>query len=262
MRVKIATWNVNGIRACEKKGFFDWLKKSNVDIACLQEVRAWPEQLINKELIDNKKYHIHYAIAEKKGYSGVALFSKKNKFKNPSVTIGLGIKKFDREGRTIIAEYDDFILFSCYFPNGQNDHGRVPYKLAYSRAVAQKALALTKKRKKPIIIAGDYNTAHCEIDLKNPKSNINSTGFLPRERAWIDQFIGQGFYDIFRERHPEEEGHYTWWTYRNNCREKNVGWRIDYFFLTEELREKTKKVYHCPEVMGSDHCPVNIELKF
>lgn len=258
--MKITTWNVNGIRACEKKGFWEWLNESSPDILCIQETKAWPEQLVNQDFITNKKYFTYYATAEKKGYSGVALFSKR-KLKSPIITIGIGIDKFDIEGRTIIAEYDKFIVFSCYFPNGQRDHNRVPYKLEYSKAIAKKALVLKKKTNKEIIIAGDYNTAHTEIDLKNPKSNKNSTGFLPIERDWIDKFIKQGFFDIFRLHHPEKEGEYTWWTYRSNCRAKNVGWRIDYIFLTELLIKKTKKIYHCPNVNGSDHCPVTIELK-
>jgi len=196
--MKITTWNVNGIRACEKKGFWKWLEESAPDILCLQETKAWPEQLTNQEFITNKKYFTYYATAEKKGYSGVALFSKR-KLKEPIVTIGIGIDKFDHEGRTIIAEFEKFIIFSCYFPNGQRDHNRVPYKLEYSKEVAKKALSLKKRTNKEIIIAGDYNTAHTEIDLKNPKSNKNSTGFLPIERDWMDKFIKQGFYKLI---HP------------------------------------------------------------
>ncbi|MCY4523435.1 MAG: exodeoxyribonuclease III, partial [Halobacteriovoraceae bacterium] len=224
----------------------------------LQEVKASPDQL-PAEISAPLKYHAHYATAEKKGYSGVALFSKKQLAK-PQITIGLGIEKFDREGRTIIAEYPRFILFNGYFPNGGRDHKRVPYKLEYSQKIAEKALLLSGKTKKPVILTGDFNTAHQEIDLANPKTNQNTTGFLPKERAWMDRFIKQGFFDVFRLNHPGKNGHYTWWTYRGDCRERNVGWRLDYFFVTEKLLPLVEKIHHCPEVAGSDHCPVVLRL--
>ncbi len=255
---KLASWNVNGIRACEKKGLLEWIKKDKPSILCMQETKAHPEQL-SQDLINNKNYYTYYASAEKKGYSGVALFSSK-KNPEPKVTIGLGIEEFDREGRTIIAEYDDFILFNGYFPNGQRDHGRVPYKLSYSREVVKQALALKKKKKKPVIICGDINTAHQEIDLANPKTNKKTTGFLPNEREWVSDCLEQGFNDVFRVHHPEETGHYTWWTYRGDCRDRNIGWRIDYFLVTDELLKQVKKSYHLPKVMGSDHCPIVLEF--
>ncbi|TDJ03988.1 MAG: exodeoxyribonuclease III [Deltaproteobacteria bacterium] len=256
MEIKIVSWNVNGIRACQRKGFEDWLNTERPDIVCLQETKASPDQL-DESLVENNNYHSYYSSAEKKGYSGTAIFSLKA-LEGPKITIGLGIEKFDREGRTVIAEYRDFFLINGYFPNGQRDHGRVPYKLEYSREVAKKALELEKK--KPVIVTGDINTAHNEIDLKNPKANKDSTGFLPIERAWIDEFQEQGFIDIFRKLHPGEEGQYTWWTYRANARARNIGWRLDYFFVTKGILTNVNKCYHLPEVMGSDHCPTVLTI--
>ncbi len=259
MNLKITSWNVNGLRACVKKGFSDWLEADKNHIICLQETKLQEEQ-IPIEVKEHKKYESYFSHAKKKGYSGVAVLCKKTHLPL-KVTEGLGQKKFDDEGRTLILEFDSFILFCCYFPNGQRDHNRVPYKLSYSKAVAKKALELKEKTKKEIIITGDYNTAHHPIDLKNPKTNTKTTGFLPIERKWMDDFIKQGFNDVFRLKHPEEENHYTWWTYRGDCRKRNIGWRIDYFFTTKDLVQKVKKSYHQPEVLGSDHCPITIELK-
>lgn len=254
---KLASWNVNGIRAVYKKGFVDWFDRELPDFTCLQEIKAQRDQF-PIELLDKKNIFIEIFSAEKKGYSGVALLSK-------DVPVnywrGLGVKEFDIEGRTLIAEYKNFILYNCYFPNGQRDLNRVPYKLAFSDEVMKHALKLKKKLNKPVIICGDYNTAHCEIDLANPKTNTKTTGFLPEERAWIDKFISKGFHDVFRMKHPDENGYYTWWTYRGDCRERNIGWRIDYFFTTEELLKKVLNCYHQPEVLGSDHCPIILELK-
>ena len=256
--IKIASWNVNGIRACYKKGFLEWLNNEGPEICCFQETKSSEEQ-VPKEILEHPHYQGFYASAEKKGYSGVGILSSK-KLSPPKVIFGLEEEKFDSEGRTLIAEYDSFILFNCYFPNGQRDHGRVPYKLEYCRLIEKKATELKEKTGKPIIIVGDYNTAHKEIDLKNPKGNLKTTGFLPEERQWIDDFIEKGHTDIFRELHPKEEGHYTWWTYRGDCRERNIGWRIDYFFITKKARSWVQKCYHRPQTLGSDHCPIVLEL--
>ncbi len=255
----LISWNVNGLRACDKKGFSIWLQNELPDVLGIQETKSWPEQL-DEELRNPSGYHTYFSCAKKKGYSGVALYIK-DSIEVLSVTDGLGIEEFDSEGRTLIAEFKDYVLFNCYFPNGQRDLGRVPYKLSFSREVAKQALELNKKLKKPVVICGDYNTSHQEIDLKNPKSNKKNTGFLPEERAWIDEFIAQGFNDVFRLQHPEEEGHYTWWSYRSNCRAKNVGWRLDYFFVTEDFMSSIgdSKIHF--DVMGSDHCPVSLRLK-
>ena len=255
----ICSWNVAGLRACEKKGLYEWYQEFDPDVLCLQETKALPEQL-SEQMNYPVKHNALYAPAERKGYSGVGTWAAKDlEIKN---TVGLGIDEFDLEGRTIVTEFENFILFNCYFPNGSRDHSRVPYKLDFSRAVAKKALELKKKTKKEIIITGDYNTAHTENDLANPKTNKKSTGFLPIEREWMDEFHAQGFYDCFRHFQPEGNGHYTWWTYRGNCRERNIGWRIDYFWCTEGLLPHLKRCWHLTDVMGSDHCPIALELEF
>ncbi|MDC1173920.1 exodeoxyribonuclease III [Bacteriovoracaceae bacterium] len=257
-KLKISSWNVAGLRACEKKGFHDWVSEHKPDIICLQETKALPEQL-SEELVNPKKYSALYAPAERKGYSGVATWVKEGiEHKH---TIGLGVEEFDCEGRTLITEFSEFILINCYFPNGKRDHSRVPYKLDFCRKVAEVALKMKKKKKKEVIITGDYNTAHTELDLANPKTNKKTTGFLPIEREWMDEFKEQGFTDLFREFTPDENGHYTWWTYRGDCRERNVGWRIDYFWSTDDFVKKVKSCTHSPEVLGSDHCPINLEIK-
>jgi exodeoxyribonuclease III len=253
---KLASWNVNGIRACYRKGFLDWIDKELPDYTCLQEIKAEREQF-PIEILDRKKTFIDIFSAKKKGYSGVALLSKTEPV---NLWHGISMSEFDDEGRTIVAEFKDFVLYNCYFPNGQRDLARVPYKLAFSEEVMKHALKMKKKTGKEIIICGDYNTSHTEIDLANPKPNRKSTGFLPEERAWIDKFIGNGFNDVFRQKHPDENGHYTWWTYRGDCRERNIGWRLDYFFTSDGLVKKVKDVYHQTHVMGSDHCPVILEL--
>ena len=256
--INIISWNVNGIRACAKKGFLSWLYKESPDILCLQETKAWPEQL-DEELINPKGYKGHFACAEKKGYSGVAIYIKE-KLKPLEIKVGIGKKKFDSEGRTLIAYFKKYILINSYYPNGQHDHGRVPYKLEYSEEILKLARKLEKETGKPVVLTGDFNTAHHSIDLKNPKSNKNSTGFLPIEREFLTKLEKKNYIDIFRLQHPEEEGHYTWWSYRGTCRAKNVGWRIDYFFIPEKLNKKSTKATILPDVHGSDHCPVGLTL--
>ena len=254
--MKLATWNINGLRAAHKKGFLSWLGQESPDIVCLQETKAHPEQL-EEELLKPDGYQSHWSSAKRRGYSGVALYLKEKPLR---LTEGLGIPKFDEEGRTLMAEYSNFILYNSYYPNGGRDLSRVSFKLEYSDAVLDQALKVHKKKKKPIILAGDFNTAHQEIDLARPKQNQGNTGFLPEERAWLDKLLAQGFVDIFREFEPGPH-HYTWWSYRAGARGKNIGWRIDYFFITPDLKDQVKKVYHQTEVMGSDHCPVILELK-
>jgi len=254
--MKIATWNVNGIRAAARKGFLDWLNQERPNIVCLQETKAHPDQL-DPELREPKGYRSFWSSAKKKGYSGVAFYVSEDPIR---VQEGLKIAEFDDEGRTLTAEYQDFIVITGYFPNGQPDLGRVPYKLRYSDTVMRHAHDLKRETGKPIIICGDVNTAHREIDLARPKENEGNTGFLPEERAWVDKFIASGFVDIFREQEPSPH-HYSWWSYRTDARARNIGWRIDYFFITPELRDRVKKVYHQPQVHGSDHCPIVLELK-
>lgn len=253
--MKIVSWNVNGIRACGKGGFLKWFEGESADIVCVQEIKAHPEQL--EEIYRNPmKYHAFWNPAEKKGYSGTAVFTRTEPI---SVELGLGDTQFDTEGRVMILKYPNFTLINSYFPNSQRDHARLPYKLAFCNKFLQTAETLRQKGEN-VIMCADWNIAHKEIDLKNPKSNQKNAGFLPEERAWMDQFIGKGYIDAFRHFQPAG-GHYTWWSYRPGVREKNVGWRLDYFMTNEENKDRLKSAYHRNEVYGSDHCPVVIELK-
>ncbi|MBF0503940.1 MAG: exodeoxyribonuclease III [Candidatus Omnitrophica bacterium] len=255
LTMKILSWNVNGIRAIEKKGFLEWLFKESPDIICLQETKAHPQQL-TENLIKPAGYHSYWASAEKKGYSGVCIYSK---IKPRSLNEGLGIKEFDSEGRTLMADYKDFVLFNIYYPNGGAGNKRVPFKMRFYDAFLEKAEKLRKLGRK-IIVTGDVNTAHTEIDLARPKENVKNTGFLPEEREWVSKFIRCGYVDTFRH-FTKEGGHYTWWDYYTAARARDVGWRIDYFFVTENLLPKLINAFILKEVMGSDHCPVGIELK-
>ncbi len=252
--MKIFSWNVNGVRSVHKKGFVEWFAGASPDILCLQETRAswdqFPEDL--KKLPVREVYR---AEALRPGYSGVATFSRQK----PLDTNLLGIPEFDDEGRTLIHDVGPFYLLNCYFPNGQRDHSRVPYKMRFCRALQDKVRELRKA--KPVVVTGDFNTAHFPIDLANPAGNKNTTGFLPHEREWVDHFAAEGMIDVFRRFHPEKPGHYTWWSNRPGCRARNIGWRIDYFFVAEELMPAVKATGILPEVMGSDHCPIFVEIK-
>jgi exodeoxyribonuclease-3 len=251
----LVSWNVNGIRACVNKGFLEWMDSESPDILCLQEIKALEEQF-PKEVLELPGYHKYINPAEKKGYSGVAVFSKE---KPAKVLTGVGIEKFDAEGRTLILEFKSFVLINCYFPNGQRDHNRVPFKLEFYERVLEIFNEYESLGKK-VIITGDFNTAHKEIDLANPKGNKKSTGFLENERVWIDKYLAAGMIDCLREFEPETAGIYSWWTYRSNCRERNIGWRIDYFMASTMLKKKLNDCYHLPLVLGSDHCPIKLEL--
>jgi len=253
--LRILSWNVNGARAILKKGFIDWLHKDSPDILCLQETKGHPDQFTD-ELLSPDGYETYWSAAERKGYSGTAVFTK---CKPKIVEEGLGVKEFDNEGRTLVLDYGDFVLFNIYFPNGGSGNKRVPFKMAFYDAFLKKANRLKKQGKK-IIVCGDVNTAHEEIDLARPKQNEGNTGFLPEERAWVAKFISNGYIDTFRHFH-KDGGHYTWWDYKTRARERNIGWRIDYFFITENLLPKIKKAFILNTVRGSDHCPVGIELK-
>lgn len=252
----LVSWNVNGIRACTKKGFVDWISRTSPDIVCLQEIKAEKSQF-PEETLTIPGYEVFIFSAEKKGYSGVAVYSKEKPLK---VHHGLGVEKFDREGRALILEFKSFILFNCYFPNGQRDHGRVPYKLEFYDEILKRYNQYIEDGKK-VIITGDFNTAHHPIDLANPKTNKKTTGFLPNEREWMDQYEAAGMIDCLRHFEPETEGIYSWWTYRGDCRERNIGWRIDYFMASSNLKSKLVSCRHTPEIMGSDHCPIELVLK-
>jgi len=253
--MKIVSWNVNGIRAIAKKGFFEWFEKTDPDILCLQETKASPDQL-QEELRNIAGYHSYFSSSIiKKGYSGVAIYSKK---KPLSVNYGFGIPRFDDEGRIISAEFDDFTLINIYYPNGKMD-GRLQYKMEFYDAFLDFAGAL-KNEGKNLVICGDFNTAHKEIDLDRPKENVDVSGFLPEERAWMDKFVSAGYTDTFRMFNNEGKN-YTWWHLVTRARERNVGWRIDYFFVNDGFIPKVKAAYILPEVMGSDHCPVGVEIE-
>ncbi|ATW23444.1 exodeoxyribonuclease III [Candidatus Formimonas warabiya] len=252
--MKIVSWNVNGLRAVQKNGFLDWVQKEQPDILCLQETKIQEDQL-TEELKGIPGYQAYFSFAQRKGYSGVATYVKEEPL---FVRYGIDDPKFDGEGRILITGYADFTLFNIYFPNGQKDDQRLNYKMEFYDAVLAYCDQLVSQGSK-LIICGDYNTAHQEIDLKNPKSNEKRSGFLPEERAWMDKFSAHGYIDTFRWFYPDLVK-YSWWSYRFNAREKGVGWRIDYHFVSQNLIEKIKKADILDDVMGSDHCPVIIEL--
>ena len=254
--VRLLSWNVNGIRAIQKKGFLEWFKKDNPDILCLQETKAHPEQL-DDALKNVDGYQSYFSSAEKKGYSGVVTYTK---IKPVTVQNGLGIKKFDSEGRFIITEFEEFTLFNIYFPNGKASPERLQYKMEFYETFLNHGKKLLKAGKK-IIVCGDVNTAHKEIDLARPKENSVISGILPQERVWIDKFLSAGFIDTFRIFNQEPE-QYTWWDMVTRARERNVGWRIDYFYISENLKKNITSAAIHSSVMGSDHCPIEIELKF
>ena len=255
-KVRILSWNVNGIRAAYKKGILNWFRKEQPDILCVQETKAMKEQL-PEDLINVNGYASYFSSAERKGYSGTATYTKVNPVK---VVNGIGIKKFDSEGRFLVTEFDEFVLFNIYFPNGKAKKERLQYKMDFYEAFLKHLKKLLKQDKK-IVICGDVNTAHKEIDLARPKENEKISGFLPEEREWIDKLLETGFTDTFRKFNQKPE-QYTWWDMMTRARDRNVGWRIDYFFISDNLKDNLKNALILPEVMGSDHCPVGIELKF
>jgi exodeoxyribonuclease-3 len=253
--MQIVSWNVNGIRAAERKGFLDWLQQAQPDIVGVQETKAAPEQL-SAELLSPPGYHSYWSSGERRGYSGVAMFSR---VAPREVRYGLGIEEFDREGRTLIADFDDLVFITTYIPNGGNDHARVPYKMGYKAALLGYCERL-RGQGRSVIVCGDINTAHREIDLARPRENRNTTGFLPVERTWLDAFVGLGWLDTFRHVHGDVEGAYSWWTVRVDARERNVGWRIDYLFASPDLADRISGATIHKDVEGSDHCPVSVTL--
>jgi len=259
--MRIVTWNVNGIRAVEKRGFTGWLAKENPDILCLNETKAEPGQL-SPELLNppskapgKKPYLSFWASARKRGYSGTAIYSKEK----PQDVHFLGKEEFDNEGRVLIAEYKDFSLITAYFPNSQDERKRLDYKLAFCGEMLKLCNSLVKKGRH-FLLTGDYNIAHTPIDIARPKGNENSAGYLPEERAWMDKFTAAGHIDTFRYHHQGETGHYTWWSYMGRARENNVGWRIDYNCVDKDFLSNVKSSIIRADVQGSDHCPIEIEL--
>lgn len=252
--MRIYSWNVNGIRAVKRKGFLDWIEEEQPDVLGLQEIRIQDHQLKDK-LREIEGYHSYFTFGEKKGYSGVALYTKK---KPLDVWHGLGIKRFDREGRVIAAEFDDFYLLNIYFPNGKRSKERLNYKLDFYDAVLDYCEDL-RENGKEIVVCGDYNTAHHPIDLHDPDSNVKTSGFMPIEREWLDKLEEHGYIDTYRYFHPDKET-YSWWSYRTRARERDAGWRIDYHFISGGLEDKLQNADILTDVMGSDHCPVTITL--
>ena len=250
--MKILSWNVNGIRAVAQKGFLEWLAAESPDILCLQETKATPDQL-GESLTAPEGYTTYWNSPQKKGYAGVAVFTKK---KPASVKTDFPPASFDTEARALILDFRDFILMNVYFPNGGMGPARLRYKLDFYDAFLEYVDSL---KKRSIVICGDFNTAHKEIDLARPKQNEIFSGFLPVEREWLDKFVSHGYADTFR-RFSGEGGNYTWWDYKTASRARNVGWRIDYFFVTKKLLPRLKDAFIMPDVQGSDHCPVGIEI--
>ena len=254
--MRIVSWNVNGLRACERNGFTEWFRGASPDVMCMQEVRAELPQL-PEHCQAPEGYHTSWNPAAKKGYSGVATWSR---HAPKAVKLGLEHPESDSEGRVIVTEFEHFALYNIYFPNGGRTLERVPFKLEFYRHLMNQ-LAARLEAGDRVIVGGDFNTAHRAIDLANPKANEKMTGFLPEERAAIDEFLALGFRDVLRDRNPEAKGLYTWWSNRPGVRERNVGWRIDYFLVSENLVDRVVDATILPEVKGSDHCPVVLELE-
>ena len=252
--MKLISWNVNGVRAVVKKGFLDWLEQAQPDILCLQETKAHVDQLA-AEILTDHGYHTYWHSGERRGYSGVATFCKEEPL---YVQEGLGIERYNAEGRVLVTEHENFLLYNIYFPNGQKDNERLQYKLDFYDDL----LPIINEQVESgnnVVVTGDWNTAHHSIDLARPKQNVNTSGFMPVEREKLDLYVKNGWVDTFRLFHPEGE-RYSWWTYRFGARERNVGWRIDYFFVNEGFVDNVEDADIHDEVMGSDHCPVSLEL--
>lgn len=250
---KLISWNVNGLRACVGKGFMDFFNEVDADVFCIQESKLQEGQID----LDLPGYHQYWNYAEKKGYSGTAIFAKNEPL---SVSYGIGIDEHDKEGRVITLEYDNFYLVTCYTPNSQNELKRLPYRMQWEDDFREYLKTLDAK--KPVVLCGDLNVAHNEIDLKNPKNNRKNAGFSDEERSKMTELLSSGFTDTFRYFYPDAEGIYSWWSYRFKAREKNAGWRIDYFITSKRINDKLKKAAIHTDVLGSDHCPVEVDIEF
>ena len=250
--MKLISWNVNGIRACVQKGFLDFFKEEDADIFCIQESKLQEGQID----LDLKGYHQYWNYAEKKGYSGTAVFTKQEPL---SVSYGLGIEEHDKEGRVIACEFEDFYLVTVYTPNSKSELARLDYRMISEDEF--RAYLKRLEEVKPVIVCGDLNVAHQEIDLKNPKSNRKNAGFTDEERGKFTELLDAGFIDTFRHFYPDTEGVYSWWSYRFKAREKNAGWRIDYFCTSESLKDRLVSAKIHTEIFGSDHCPIELIIK-
>lgn len=253
--MKLLSWNINGIRACRRHGLLDWIAHEAADVVCLQEVRAHREQ-VEGDLKSIPGYEAFWHPARRPGYSGVTTLTRRAP---DAVQEGLGIPEIDQEGRVLTVELGDLAIVNAYFPTCQRTQARLPYKLAFCRAMLGH-LSTLRDRGKSVILCGDYNIAHREIDLRNARENVNNSGFLPQERAWMDHLVAAGYVDSFRKRCPNP-GHYTWWSHLPGVRSRNIGWRIDYAFTSWELDERVAQAFHQPHVRGSDHCPVGLVLR-
>lgn len=256
--MRIISWNVNGIRAVEKRGFVDWLVNESPDILCLNETKAEPGQLSPSLLnppVQGAPYSAFWASSKKKGYSGVAIYTKEN----PENVRFMGKPEFDDEGRVLAADFKDFTLITAYFPNSQDERRRLDYKLAFNDAMLELCNSIVKSGRH-FLLCGDFNVCHKPIDIARPKANENSAGYLIEEREWFDKFIAAGNIDTFRHFHPDEPDHYTWWSYMGRAREKNIGWRLDYHCVDSGFMPKVKSSVIRKEIEGSDHCPIEIEL--
>ena len=249
--MKLISWNVNGIRACLNKGFSEFFKEADADIFCLQETKCQPEQIE----LEFEGYTSYWNSAEKKGYSGTAIFTKKKPIK---VTYGIGIEEHDKEGRIITLEFENFYLVKNYTPNAKRELERLDYRMVWEDEIRKYLLELNKK--KPVIMCGDLNVAHEEIDLKNPKTNKGNAGFTDEERGKMTELLNSGFIDSYRYLYPEKM-EYSWWSYMGHAREKNVGWRIDYFIVSNDIKEKIKNATIYTKILGSDHCPIGLEIE-
>lgn len=250
---RLISWNVNGIRAAEKKELFQWMQSEQADVIALQETKAQPQQL-TAQFHEQPGYYVHFASAERKGYSGVAVYSKEK----PLKVYTLDIEEFDAEGRTLFLDFADYTLINAYFPNSQEAGKRIDYKIRFCTAMQNKMDELSAKGKK-VILCGDYNVAHKPIDLTNPKPNEGNPGYLPQEREWMDQFTSAGYIDTFRVFNQEPE-QYSWWSYRFQARTRNIGWRIDYFCVNPALKDSLKTALIHQDIMGSDHCPIELQV--
>ena len=248
---KLISWNVNGLRACVQKGFLEYFNEADADVFCVQETKLQEGQID----FAPEGYHCYWNYAEKKGYSGVAMFTKDEPI---SVAYGMGVPEHDTEGRLITAEFEDYYLIACYTPNSQNELKRLDYRIEWEKALREYMTGLEEK--KPVIICGDLNVAHKEIDLKNPKTNRKNAGFTDEERAEMTNLLDSGYIDTYRHFYPDAEGEYSWWSYRFRAREKNAGWRIDYFIASDKLKDRLKSAAIHQEVFGSDHCPVELVI--
>lgn len=250
--MKLISWNVNGIRACVNKGFEEFFNQIKADIFCIQETKCQPDQIS----LVFEGYKSYWNSAEKKGYSGTAIFTKKDPI---SVTYGIGVDEHDKEGRIITLEFEDFYLVNNYTPNSKRGLERLDYRQIWEDEIRKYLLKLNQT--KPVIMCGDLNVAHKEIDLKNPKNNKGNAGFTDEEREKMTQLLAAGFTDSFRYLYPDKENAYSWWSYMGKAREKNIGWRIDYFIVSNDIQKRIKEATIYPEIMGSDHCPVELEIE-